>query len=483
MSIHAAFARMLAARGVSLCITLAGFAALGRLLTPEDFGRFALAAAFFALARVVSGFGLQSYLVRERDLGADTAGRAMGLVLALSCATSAALLALAFWGPLHPGTAGALLVLAPAVIVVAAGTVAEALLSRRLDFRLIARLEVARAALDMGVAVALAWAGFGAVALASGMLASRVGGTAALLALGGHARALRPRLGGWRRFAGFGSRFSLVEVLPSGSGLVVNALITAFLGAASLGLYNRAEAIRTLLDRTLLEGIKPVVLPVLSRALDAGWSPADLHARKMDYLVAICWPAFALIALMAEPLVLVLLGPQWEAAITPVRILATIGVVVPVVKMSFKLFVATDHMDVLLRIAVTQHLIRVGLAFCGALISLEALCAALALSTMIRGARILAAARRLFGHGRPRSPAIVGRGAAVTAGALAGPAALLLWGGLGPFGTLALAAPAAAAGWLAALAATRHALLGEIGTALRPVLPRRRGGLEGQPGA
>ena len=472
MSAHSAFARMLAARGLSLVVTVAGFAALGRLLSPEDFGRFALASAFFALARVAAGFGLNNYLVRERVLRDETAGEAMGLSLALSAAAAAVIVAAATLAPIHHATAAALLVLAPAVLAAATGTVAEALLSRRLDFRLISRLEVMRAVLDMGVAVALAWWGLGAVALAAGVLASRLGGTAALVLLSGHARALRPRLGGWRRFAGFGTRFSVLEVLPVGSGLAVNAIVTALLGAATLGLYNRAEAIRTLLDRTALEGIKSVVLPVLSRSIDAGWSAADLHARKLDYLCAICWPAYAFIAAMADPLVRVMMGPGWEALVAPVRILACVGVAIPVVKMSFKLFVATDHMDVILRINVTQHVLRIILAFCGALISLEALCAALVLSTLIRGVRIHAAARRHFGRGVPGPRGIAGRGAAVTAGALAGPVALLAWGGLGPFPTMALAVPSAAIGWLVALALVRHALLGEFATALRPV--RRR---------
>ncbi len=473
MSAHAAFARMLIARLAALGLTVAAFAALGRLLTPAAFGHFALAAAVFALARSVSEFGLRNYLIREREIGSDdTPGRAVGLALALSTASAAALVALALalgGGVLHPATATALTILAPALVFGAVGAVAEALLARELDFRLIAGLEVVRAGLDGLVAVTLAFAGFGAAALAGGVLASRAGTAVAVVALSGQAGVLRPRLGGWRRFLGFGLRVVATDLLPNGAGLVLNALLTASLGAATLGLYNRAEAIRAMLDRTLLEGIKPVVLPVISRALDAGWRAADIHARKIDYLCAICWPAFGLIALMAGPIVAVLLGPQWEEAVAAVRILALAGFAVPVTKMSVKMFTAADRLDLYLRIAVSQQALQIGLAGLGALISLEAFCAALALAAMVRAARLMRAARAAFGHGRPGYSAIAGRASAATLGALAGPGAILAWAPMGPTATLLAALPLAVLGWLAALAATRHGLLAEARTALRPL--------------
>ena len=474
MSAHAAFARMLAARLATLVLTVAAFAALGRLLTPEAFGRFALAAAVFALAQTVSEFGLRHYLVRERDLAPETAGRAVGLALVLAAACAAILAALALTlggGPMHPATAAALLVLAPALLFSAVGTVAEALLQREMDFRLIAWVEVGRAGMDGAVAVALAWAGLGAAALAGGVLASRAASAVAVAALGGHARALAPRLGGWGRFGGFGWRFVATDLLPNAGGLALNATLTAAQGAATLGLYNRAQAIRAMLDRTALSGIRPVVLPVMARAMAAGWSPADIHSRKVDYLCAVCWPAFAFIALLADPIVAVLLGAQWEGAVPAVRILAATGLAVPLTKMSLKFFVATDLLGVYLRVAASQQVIQIALAGAGALVSLEAFCAGIALAAAIRALRLMGIVRARFGPGRPGYGAIAARGGAVTAGALAGPAAILLWAP-GPAVALAAALPLAVLGWLAALALTRHRLLAEIGTALRPLAAR-----------
>ena len=481
MSAHAAFVRMLAARLGALAVTVVTFATLGRLLTPEAFGHFALAAAVFALARSASEFGLRNYLIREREVGPDVPGRAVGLALALStgCAAALAALALALGdGALHPGTATALVILAPALVFGAVGAVAEALLARELDFRLIAGLEVLRAGLDGLVAVSLALAGLDAAALAGGVLASRAGVAVAVVVLGGRARDLRPRVGGWGRFRGFGLRVVAIDLLPSGAGLALNALLAASLGAATLGLYNRAEAIRMMLARTFLEGTKPVVLPVISRALDGGWRAADIHARKVDYLCAILWPAFALIALMAGPIVAVLLGPQWEEVVPAVRILALMGLTMPLTKMSVKLFTAADRLDLYLRVAVSQQAFQLALAGIGALISLEAFCAGLALAATVRAARLMRAAHACFGHGRPGYGAIAARASAVTLGALAGPGAILVWAPMGPLATLAAALPLAALGWLAALAAVRHGLLAEMRTALRPLgrrLARRRG--------
>ena len=474
--VQAAFLLMLLARLAALAVGIVAFAATGRLLDPQDFGHFAVVLSAWMMLLSFSEFGLRSFLIRERMLAPGDPGRAIGLALALSVGAAAlmALTALALPRSVADReVVTAALVLAPALVPATAAAVVEALLQRVMDFRLISRITVLRAGVDASVAVGLAAAGFGAVSLAAAVLTSHLAATAVLLARSGHAAALRPRIDGWSRFVPFGLRTSGTSLLPTATDFGLIAVLTALQGAAVAGTFNRAMTVHQMLDRVLLQGLQPVVLPAIAQGLAGGLTPAQVHGRQTDYLVALCWPTFALIALLAPEIVRVLLGSGWDGAVASVRILALAGLMFPFNIMSAKTFVATGHEDTYFRITAAQQVVAAMLGVIGAAISLEAFCAAIAAAAAIRAAFILRAAHRLFGAAEPGIGPVLRRGAVIAAATVSGPLALILlretgmtgeWHGLA---TLLAAGPLALLGWLAGLAMMGHALLGEVRILMR----------------
>lgn len=469
MVIRVALVRMIVSRAVALGLMATGLAVLGRLLSPETFGHFALAMAIFGLAQTTVQFGLRQYVIRsEEELPRPTIEAAAGLSMMIAAAGVALLLgiAAAFGGWLLPApTAWALVPLSAALLVRPFLLGTEALLQRSLRFGLISIAGVVHVAADVAVAITLAVLGFGVVALACGTLVAHLAVAATLLVWAGGENRVRPRVMGGhalrRGLAGWGSKLTALQILPKTVDLAMVSALSAAQEAVALGLFNRARVIHQILDRMLFEGIKPVILPAFSNALRTGTPPADLYCVKLDYMTAICWPGFALIALMAEPLVAVLLGPQWDSAVPIVRILALMGLALPVTKMSQSLFVALDETGVYLRLQLVQLLVRLPLALAGAFVSVEAFAAAYVAGNWVKAVGITWFLRRRLGKGGSghRGPAI--RAAGITLMALAGPAAIL-WTGLGAVMTLSIALPLAGVGWFVGALIMRHALIGEI---------------------
>jgi O-antigen/teichoic acid export membrane protein len=347
----------------------------------------------------------------------------------------------------------------------------EAHLHRQLSFRLPAIIAALRTAADGSTAIALAMLGWGAPALAMGVLVSHLVATGLLLALGGAERRVwpRPSLRGMAQFGGFGRRLTLIKLAPDLTDLVLISGLGAIAGASTTGLFNRVQVIHRMVDRTLFEGITPVVLPAISNAL-AGGAPRDaVYLTKVDLLMAICWPGYAMIALLADPLVSVMLGDQWDAAVMPVRVLAGMGLFLPFSKMSVSYFTAIDELPFYLRMQIHSQIARLALGLAGASISLEAFCAAVVAGSAVKALQLAFWTRRNFGGGHYRS--ILTRAAIITLVTLCAPATVVLWGGVGPLPTLLLALPLAAAGWLAALRLTKHLLYDQAreaaGTLLR----------------
>ena len=67
-SIRRSFALSFAQRYSALAIQLGAVVVLARLLTPVEFGTFAVASAVVTLATVLQDFGVGNYLVQERTL-------------------------------------------------------------------------------------------------------------------------------------------------------------------------------------------------------------------------------------------------------------------------------------------------------------------------------------------------------------------------------------------------------------------------------
>lgn len=462
----AAVTAMLAWRPAGMAVHLIGLAVLARLLDPADFGTFAVAAAVYWLAEAAVDFGLSSHLLRARGtrLSEEAMSSAFGLWIANSMLGTAAFLAGAFAVESLTGNTGlavTLVVLAAALPLSAPVLVADTRLRHALDRRLLAWLPVAAAVLNVGAAAAAAWAGYGATALAFGILVEKAGRLLLLLV---HCRGRlgRPGMGGWRGHLAFGSTYTATSLLPKLSVAGRLAVIKGTLGADAVGLFNRAEAVARLNERVVLESIQPLVLPVMAHAREAGTSMAVVYLRKVDFLAAICWPAAAVVIVLAQPLVAALLGGGWSATVPLVQILALSALAFPVTQMSLNLFVLLGAERLALRIQVSQQIAAFGLVAVAAFISLPAVCFATALGHSIKAWRIMAAFKGLVGYRDGALGRVALRNAAVTAATGAGPAVVVALTDLGTAPTLAAAIALAGAGWLAALAVLRHPLLGQI---------------------
>ena len=473
-----AMAQMLASRMAALAAMMVGFAILGRLLEPEDFGHFAIAAAAFQALKTLANFGLRQYIIRsEGDLDPAVLASASGISLAIAALGCAGFWA-CFWfaggGIISGAVAHALVPLGLALLMGPLILGTEVQLQRALAFRLPAYAGMVASVAEISTAILMALAGFGATALALGLLASEVASSVVLLAFGGVDRraAFRLRLGDITQYARFGSRLIAINLIPNMITLLLVSMLGALAGPAATGLYNRSKVILDLLDRTIFEGIGPVILPMISGALRSGMPPHRVLATKLDYLTVLCWPVMAMIGLLAEPLVLVLLGDQWQAAVPAVRLLALGGLALPLTKMSVKFFTAIDALDVYLRIQIVFQAVTLVLGVAGAFISLEAFCAAISLGLISRACCIGLWLHRRYPGDDGAVALAFGRGAAVTAATLAAPVLIVASTGLDGIELLAVAAALAALCWAVSLALLHHPLMRDLAAMI--VQPTRR---------
>jgi O-antigen/teichoic acid export membrane protein len=308
---------------------LATAAILARLLTPADFGLVTLALVIIGFAQPLRDVGTGNALVQRSLLTDRHVRTAFTFSATISVLLAAALAAGAPWIAAvvrTPGAAPVLRVMSIVVVIRGFAIVAEALLRRDMNFRRQFFISTFSYLAGYGlVAIPLAMQGRGAWSLVWGTFAQATIASAAQLASVRHS---------WRPLL---ARHELGELLGFGTGAALsiwvnylarngdNVVVGRWMGAANLGLYDRAYALMNLPCAYASSVISGVLFPAMSQAQaePVRLGRAYLIATELGALIAA--PAMALLIVAAPHLVVALYGPQWTDAVLPTQILCAAG--------------------------------------------------------------------------------------------------------------------------------------------------------------
>ncbi len=275
----------------------------------------------------------------------------------------------------------------------------------------------------------------------------------------------RPSLRSWRQMLTFGVVSSSVILLNMAFEMLPRFALGRILGFEAVGLFGRALTLCQLPDRAIVSALQPVVLPAFAARLreDRDLKEAYLHAVTM--MTALQWPILLLVALLAEPLVALLLGAQWQAAAPLARVMAIGTMALAPGFLTFPVLVAVGRVrDTLTASLVSlppSALLMIGVAPLG----LDAVAASLLVTAPLQMAVAYHFVRRAVGLSWADLWRAAAPSALVTAGAMLVPLAVVAGqpagGSVGIPGAV-VAVAGAGLGWLAAALLATHPLLGEL---------------------
>jgi PST family polysaccharide transporter len=310
--------------GVQVGVQLVATMALGRLLTPAEFGLMGAANFVIACSQIVSQIGVGPAIIQRRDLEpthvrvAVTLSGMLGLVLGALVWFGAPLLAKFYRMPeLEP----LLRVVAFLFPLDGMNTVAKSLITRELRFRLYIALDVAAYVFGYAlVGVVLAWYGYGVWALVTAHLAQVAVRTISMYGATRHS--LRPSLN-WRASRdllnfGFGHSMAQIGTLLSQQG--DNIVVGRWLGPAALGVYGRAYGLMVMPANAFGRIINRVLFPVMSQVQDERERMANAYERALATVAFISLPLSAFLWVVAPEFIRVVLGPAWDEVVLPFRL-------------------------------------------------------------------------------------------------------------------------------------------------------------------
>lgn len=485
MSIRRAALWSLAGTYASFVIQFLTSVIISRLyLLPADVGLFSIALAAAMVMAIFQDLGISRYVtgqpgMREdcvRDYAAVAAG--FGWMVALVVALAAWPMELFY---AEPGLARLMWIIAASYVLVPLAIVPAALLSRALDFRALTIANSVSAAVGGVAAIATAAAGAGPASLAWGVLAT----AATRLIVVQLQRPVWPRWPGdmavVRPMLGFGGHTFIITLSGSIGMRCQDLIVGRLLGVAATGLFTRASALAGQMSMLVVGAINSVFYPAFARKRDTGEPLAGPYLHLVACNTALQWPAAVGLALAAEPVVLLLYGPNWIEVAPLLRWTALAEILFIAIPLQMDIPILLGRIRTLVWVNLFDTALTVGLLAVFCLWGVEAA----ALSRIVTGVLWFAIYGALLGrllHLPPVQVALTYGKSALCALAAGAPLAAAQWFGwfgadMGLVPLLGLVV-AGVLCWLAALPLVRHPFWSEVqlGLAQVPFLRAARQG-------
>ena len=324
-SIHRSILFSALERYGSLVFFVIATAILSRLLTPQEFGIYAVVGALTTVAAAsFQEFGGANYLIQKTSLSERDIRTAFTITLCLSALLAVAVFEfrdIAAWFYSDEGLKAGIAVSALNFLLSPFSMTISALMRRDMLFGTLARCNLAGNFVNAAASIALAALGYSFMAPILGTLVGNAAVLALLIASRGDLRIFLPSFRGYRDVIGFGAYSSSTVIINVFYNLAPQLILARVLGFDAVGLYSRAITVTQVLDRSVIQVLNPVIMPAIVAHTRTGNDLKGIYLNSIELLSVVVWPFLGFVALMAEPIVWIWFGPTWIEIVPLIRML------------------------------------------------------------------------------------------------------------------------------------------------------------------
>jgi len=340
------------ARVTGFLLRMGSLAVLARLLTPADFGLIAMVTAVIGFMILFKDLGLSHATIQKKDITHRQVSALFWINVGFSVVimgVTAALSPLIAWFYGEPQLVGVTLALAAGFVFSGLTTQHQALLRRQMRFGALAMVQVASTVVGVAAGIGSAAFGAGYWALVVMILATEAGMTVGVWTVCGWRPGLPRGRSGVRALLAFGGYLTSFRLVNYFARNLDNILIGRVWGGRMLGLYAKAYNLLLLPLNQINQPLGEVVFPALSHVQDDRPRFRDYYLKSLSMLTLVTAPTSILCLVLADEIILTVLGPQWTEAGDIFRLLAIGALVQPLMNSAGWLYVPTGRARDLLK--------------------------------------------------------------------------------------------------------------------------------------
>ena len=341
---------------------------LARLLSPKDYGLVSLVNVFIVLANVFVTSGLSTALIQKKD------ATDMDFSTVFYCNFALAWLLYFLIFLLSPNIAifyhdkrliNIVRIFALNLPISSINSIQQAYVARKIAFRKIFFATSVASIISGLVGIFLAYKGWGVWALVIQILSNTIMATLVLfIQIPWHPQLIFS-IKSAKELINYGWKVLAADFLGTFFAQLRNLVIGRFYTATDLAFYNRGDQFPNLLSNNIDNTISSVLFPVMSKYGDDVDKLKSMVRRSLRISSYIITPIMFGLAVIAKPLILILLTNKWLPAVPYMQILCISNVFSTITNTNLQVMKASGRSDVLLKIELIKKPIYIILLFIG----------------------------------------------------------------------------------------------------------------------
>lgn len=326
---------------------------LARLLTPADFGLIGMLSIFIGISQVFIDSGMGSALVQKHSPKETDYSTVFVFNFGVSLVFYAILfLAAPFIADFfnQPQLTFLTRILTLNFVFSSLGLVQRSRLLVHLDFKNLSKVNLASSFIGGIVGIIMAYTGYGVMALVAQTLTISIANVAILWLISHWTPSLKFTRESFHNLFGYGSKLLAAGIYAKLFQEIYNIIIGRAYSAGELGFYTRSRSFTEMAAQSITNIINQVSFPILSSLQHDRERMISVNKRLIRMSAFVMIPIMTLIAVLAEPIVILLLTEKWRSVIPLLQWMVFARIFYPMSAINMNLLKAIGRSDWFLKV-------------------------------------------------------------------------------------------------------------------------------------
>ena len=330
---------------------------LARLLLPEEYGIIAIVTIFITLAGIFVDSGLNTALIQKKDADKVDFSSVFWVGLALAALLYGILFIVAPFLAVffhQPGLQEVIRILSITLFLGVFNSIQQAMIAIRMEFKKLLMGSMGSVIVSGFIGVGMAYMGFGIWALVGQQISYRIIGTLILLVIVDWKPSRDFSFNRFKKLYSFGWKLLVSSLINTLYHNLRTLIIGKIYEPALLGFYDRGTSFPGYLITNINGSIQAVLFPALASCQENQERVRSMTRRSVVTSSFIIFPMMAGLAILAEPMIRVLLTDKWLPAVPFLQMACVSYGLWPVHTANLQAINALGRSDIFLRLEIIK---------------------------------------------------------------------------------------------------------------------------------
>lgn len=353
------FADNILCHGIAFFVSLV----LARLLTPEDYGLLAYITILISISNSLVNSGFSSALIRKNDVKEEDynttfiTNLVVSVFLVILLYVTAPTIANFFE---RTELIQLIRLMSWIIVINALSLVQQTRLRKILDFKTQTKASLISSLISGFVGIGMAFCGCGVWSLVGQQLSRQILYAATLWLLTKWCPHLQFSLVSFRYLFGFGWKLLISGLINTIWNEIYQVVIGKCYSPSTLGQYTRATQFSNMFSSNLSQVVQKVSYPVLSEIQSDKCRLKSGYQRIIKVTMLVSFIVMFGLAVIAKPMVLVLIGEQWLPCVPFLQIICLQMMLYPLHSLNLNMLQVQGRSDLFLKLEIIKKIIAIG---------------------------------------------------------------------------------------------------------------------------